>query len=705
MLATPDPLAPDLGRKAFHGAVLGLLLVHVVMLIALAALLPWTTDEYAYLKAGTILRLDRSWEVPQTTFHGPLPFFANQLAAWLGVAPVEPTDDYLFFGRLGMLPFALLAAGTLTWLTRRLFDRRTALFALFLHAANPVVLANAPLLTCDMAMAAFYVLTISLAHGLLRAPSVWRWLALAIALGAALATKYLALFLLPVLGLTLLFALGFGYRPNFLLTRSHGGAARIAGDVALASIVVSAVALLTLHTCYLWAADNYAPPTADAANTAAADHGPRSALFTKALTLPLVPDALRLLPEPFVRGVDFQKMQSEAAGLTPFFARTAPGHSAYFAVSLLVKLPLALLLLMLCGMASGTRWPSRARPLLAFAIGVPFVYLSFFSVLQNGIRNLLPTVVLLCVVAARGATWLNARGRVGRCLLAALGVTLVICHATTWPRYPNAFNVLAGDRPYLIFADANFDWSARLPPDLLTMRHRYPNATPAGGGTGPTFGTFLVNGGNLARPDPRGNGQLYHWLRRLHPTQRLGAWCVFVVDEAAFAAADSADAPRSRVELAIAHLGADQAEAALRALANNDDPDAARVRALAEAMQRGEARAPSLWQTLLDLGRNDLVVAPTASATPLQRATAHWALGEMAKARQVLDDEAATRALSPPELNVLISALVGLGEFDTALLTLDRNAPAADAPERAAFDWLRRHLMQEIRAWETLRDR
>ncbi len=704
MLAPPDPLAPDLGRKAFHGAVLGLLLVHGVMLIALAALLPWTTDEYAYLKAGTILRLDRAWEVPQTTFHGPLPFFANQLAAWLGVAPVEPTDDYLFFGRLGMLPFALLAAGTLTWLTRRLFDRRTALFALLLHAANPVVLANAPLMTCDMAMASFYVLTISLAHGLLRAPSVWRWFALAIALGAALATKYLALFLLPVLGLTLLFALGFGYRPKFLLTRTHGGAARIAGDVALASIVVAAVALLTLHTCYLWAADNYTPPTA-AADATAANHGPRSALFTKALTLPLVPDALRLLPEPFVRGVDFQKMQSEAAGLTPFFARIAPGHSAYFAVSMLVKLPLALLLLMLCGVAAGARWPSRARSLLVFAIGVPFVYLSFFSVLQNGIRNLLPTVVLLCVVAARGAAWLNARGRVSRGLLAALCVTLVICHAITWPRYPNAFNVLAGDRPYLIFADANFDWSARLPPDLVTMRRRHPSATAANGSTGPTFGTFLVNGGSLARPDPRANGQLYHWLRRLHPTERLGAWCLFAVDEAAFAAADLAFAPRSRVELAVAHFGDEQPEAALRALADNDDPDAARVRALAQAMQRGEARAPSFWQTLLDLGRHDLVVAPTTSATPLQRATAHWTLGEMAKARQILDDVAATRPLSPVELNVLLSALVGLGEFDTALLTLDRNAPAADAPERAVFDWLRNHLVQEIRAWQTLRDR
>src|SRR5215471_16829701 len=111
------------------------------MLGALAAETPWTTDEPNYLQAGVALRKELRWDVLATVLHGPLTFYSNQLAAWLG-ASVEPWEGYKLAARLSMLPWALLCAGMVAHLARRAFGERAALAALLLHVLNPAVLAH-----------------------------------------------------------------------------------------------------------------------------------------------------------------------------------------------------------------------------------------------------------------------------------------------------------------------------------------------------------------------------------------------------------------------------------------------------------------------------------------------------------------------------------------------------------------------------------
>src|SRR5687767_8077901 len=179
--------------RTYWTILLALLAVHAATLIALMAWLPWTTDEPFYLQTGVTLRETGEWRMFHSILHGPLPFYANQLFAW--AAPVEPWLEFKFWGRLGMLPFALIAASCVAGLARAAFGPRAALFAVALHCANPVVLANAPLMTTDMALAAGYAATAWAAFNFLRAPSWPRVLILGVVLGLALATKYTALFL------------------------------------------------------------------------------------------------------------------------------------------------------------------------------------------------------------------------------------------------------------------------------------------------------------------------------------------------------------------------------------------------------------------------------------------------------------------------------------------------------------------------------
>lgn len=673
----PDPgdvaQPQDLRRARFVGWVVVVLALHLAMLAWLAATRPWTQDEYSYLKAGTILRMEQSWAVPHTTFHGPLPFLANQMFAW--VAPVEPAREYFFYGRLGMLSFALLAGVALVWLCCLLFDRRHALFALVLHALNPVVLANAPLMTADMAMAASFTLAIACAAGWMRRPTHPRLLIAALAVGAALATKYLNLFLLPVLGVCLL--------RELWATRRRG--TTLAG-AALTIVAGAGVAILALHTCYLWAAPRWQPPSDGSGG---------------ALSWPIVRHALTLLPEPFVRGAAFQKLQSDSAGFTPFFDSFGRGHVGYFAVSVATKLPIAAWIVLLVGLVRGRPWPARSRLLLALAILLPFAYLSWFSVLQNGIRNLLPTLTLATVVGARGAVWLYGRGWAGRTTVAVLGAWLLGCHVLTWPRYGSAFNLLAGSRPYLIFADSNLDWSTAENSDAVEAQARHPQAHLLRRDEGPRFGELMIRGTDMAAADPRDPTRVYHWLRRFVPHDRIASWCVFTIDASSFAGADHADAPRSRVELAIALLGDGRASEALAALEGVADPDRDKVSAAAQLDIFGKRDSPEFCQLALLLGRGDLVLT-NPGATRSQRAFAHWARREVTAVCELLEEEARVRPLDAAELNLLSGSWFVRGNSDRAFEVLDRAAPPPGAPGHEQYLQARRALEAEIGAWQRL---
>ncbi|MEZ5964504.1 MAG: glycosyltransferase family 39 protein [Planctomycetota bacterium] len=658
---------------AFVLAVIGILALHVATLAWLAAHRPWTQDELSYLKAGALLRRELAWDVPHTTFHGPLPFFANQLLA--GLAPTADADAEFTHGRFGMLVFAVLAGIGVAWLCCQLFDRRHALVALAVHAANPVVLANAPLMTADMAMAALATLAFAGALAWLRRPSPLRFLLAAALVGAALATKYLNLFLLPVFGVCLLRHL-WVRRQN---PHALGRAVVLVGGGA-------AVVLTTLHACYLFAAPRWLPGPGDAGTLR---------------TWPLVEQTLRLLPEPFVRGVTFQNLQSRAAGLTPFFDRLGRGHPTYFLVSLLTKLPLAVLAATGLGLARGRRWPAGSGLLLGLGVLLPLTYMSLFSTLQNGIRNLLPAVVLLCLPAARGGVWLWQQGRGGRRAALALAAWLGGCHVVTWPRYDAAFNLLAGRRPYLIFADANIDWSTAHNCDHDAMRARHPEATLLRREQGPRFGLLLVRGTELAAPDPRDPTRLYHWLRRFRPADRLGDWCVFELDEPAFAAADHADWPRARAELALALLGDRQAARALEVVADSDDPDARTVRLAAKLATDGQRDSTEFCELALALGRDDLVLG-NPGATPTQRARAHWQRRQVEAVCDLLEAEAATRPLSPLELNLLAGSWYQRGDLERAFAALDRAAPPPGTPGHEEYQRQRQALQADTQAWQRL---
>jgi len=673
------------------------LAAHAASLVVLCFQQKLTPDEANYVLAGCILRHGLRFDAYNTVLHGPLAFWPNQLGVWFA----DPKDlaTYVPFGRLGFVPFTVLAALAVKNLARQAFDARLALAAVLLWAANPLVLAHGSLMTADMALTCTSLWTLERTWRWLQAPTLPRLSAIGVLLGLTLATKYLGLFLLPTLALLLAWNLGRGFAPSLLWSHAGSRALPRVADAGLAAGVVAVVAWLTLYTCYLWQPPRFAvqlPPPGVVAAAEDASYGPKSAaLRSLALTMP-GRVLLQSLPEPFVRGVDYQKLISEESP-TFFGDRVGHGFWAYYLVAFGTKLPLVFLLLLAVGtVVRGPPWPPRLPGVVLAAIAVPLVFLSLLTRLQIGVRYALPVLPFLCLLAARGLAWLARRGGAAR-LLALVGAIALLVHPVlSWPSFLTTFNALA-PRPYLWFKDSTLDWRVPGAPDreLAALRQRHPQATVIDGAIGPSLGKFLVHGEQLAPVDPRDPTRVHHWLRAFWPTDSAGAWYLFEVDDASYAAAVAAAADRARaaVEFASALIGAARYEHAAELLDGSDDRDAPEVAAALADVRSGEpARQASGY---LRLGRPDLVPA-LGDAVP--RAVRARAWQELRRPQEVIALLQPTASdLQPNEVYLLATALAEVGRGDEALALLEGHTPA-DPQARTVHERIVRRLREVLAA-------
>jgi hypothetical protein len=414
-----------------------------------------------------------------------------------------------------------------------------------------------------------------------------------------------------------------------------------------------------------------------------------------------VADLLSLLPQPFVSGVDFQKMQGEIRSTLFLDRDLAHGHPAYYVTALAVKLPLAMLALLLAGaVLRRPRWPARLPVLVAAAVLVPLAVLSLLSGLQIGVRYVAQLVPPLCLIAARAVPRLAAAGWPGRAALAAAAASLLWFHAAAWPRYTSAFNALAGDRPYLLFTDSTIAWPGSFyAGDDRALLERHPGAALVGEHDGPRLGLCLANAFTFSRRDERRPGYLYHWLRRHHPIDRLGPWFVFDASEPSFRRAVEAAAPAERgralTELATALVFAGRIERGLEALRGVDDPDADAVRTAA-VCARQTRPPPQLYVLASRLQRHDVVLAAGEAAGVYFRALALHATGQREALLELLTRTESLRRLEPREAMLLATAYHVQRREGEALSVLERYLPEPGTAERDRIDELRGALQRRL---------
>jgi len=323
-------------------------------------------------------------------------------------------DRLLFWGRMMMVVLAAAGAAiTFIW-ARDLFGPVAGLLALGLYAFSPNLLAHGMLITTDVPVTVFSLLTLYLFWRQQDNPRWANSIAAGLALGAAMASKYSG-GLLPLLVMVLAIVRVFRHsdRKRALL-----------GEVRNLAIMAAA-SLFIIEASYLFAAS----PLTYFANAATVNtnHSPTYQYYLLG-----------------------QLKQG--------------GWWYYFLVAFIFKATLATLILTLLAAArafSGTINRVGEEILLA---GIGF-YLVVMSAGANdlGIRYLLPIFPLLFIWISRIAPdyWAN---RIGRAVLIALFAWQVWSGVSAFPNYIPFFNELAGGpgRGVDILDDSNIDWGQAL---------------------------------------------------------------------------------------------------------------------------------------------------------------------------------------------------------------------------------------------------
>ncbi|WP_437284526.1 glycosyltransferase family 39 protein [Sorangium sp. So ce406] len=493
--ASPEPAAtppvrrwPRVSRRAAHAVAAGILALSAALMAVDIARDSPTYDEPFHTTRGLAL-----WWEGDSRLSFAHPPLANALQAAPGAARgaaadlselrgweqsdlVEVARGYgaksydrarsdMVLGRAVTAALALLL-GVYLYARALRHGAARALLVLGLYALHPMVLAHGHLTTTDLPIAVTFVIAVCEWQSYLTGGRPLRLATAALALGAAMVTKFSALILPPAFALVALYA---------ALRRAgrFSGLSwpRVAGGLARDAAVVLAVVLLVINASYGfqrtgWTVDRILAEPEPAHWLSSKQKGnllDRSALAA-------LPGGLRVpLPYTYVFGTFSAAAHTRSNHGNYFFGGLHGPSPAYFPVLLVLKSPVGFLFLLGVGaslLRVRRRWPRLRTVALATAPAL-FMALAVRSQINLGVRHVLPVVPFLAMVAARGGAWLALRPRraatrvpvrIARFAAAgAAGLVAVEAVAAT-PHHLSHFNWLVGARAGHWVSMVGEDW-------------------------------------------------------------------------------------------------------------------------------------------------------------------------------------------------------------------------------------------------------
>ena len=495
------PLASATASKKWLWPAVGtLLLAFVALCVTSIRQKSATYDETHYLGAGNYILKTHRWDAFDSLLHPvfwtvwhdlPLLTLAGPTHVWTEldgngrgqeIMALRPDDTVLNTCRFTLLPFAVgLGLVVFRW-SQKLYGDAGGILSLVFFCFSPNLLAHAPLLTPDVTLSCFTVLTAWRLWELAKFPGGKNLTWAGVAMGFMLLSKFTALLLIPFLIAT---DGTFRAMTGQLNWRSR----RYLGRELRHWPALLGIAWLLVLAAYGFQLGGFALPSG------------------AWLTLPAAP---------YFQGATFQFLQSKSAH--SFFLmgmHSGSGWWYYYLVVCLIKIPIATLILF-AGLAAARRWlqiswrPDELYLLMPFVL--LFVYLSVFNTIQNGFRYLLPAYPLLLIWLGNYGTVLR-RSRGMRIVIGILGIWMLAGTLLAWPNYLAYFNGFIGgsQNGYHWLGDSNVDWGQ----DLKALK-RYLTS----------HGIERIQLGYFGTADPAHYGIRYEYLPSpyspLRPTSPLG---------------------------------------------------------------------------------------------------------------------------------------------------------------------------------------
>ena len=362
-------------------------------------------------------------------------------------------NQLVFQMRLAVGLLALAFSIVVFFAARDLFGDWTALGALALVAFDPNILAHSALVTTDVGVSLFFLLSTWAFYRYVRRPSWTRLILAALAAGLLLATKHSGILFAPMMVLLIACEVVAAQKGARLRT-----AARLSG--AFCVIVVLGVVVLWSFYGFRYAAR----PNGLAMGTTIAKYveplGPRTAAIVNGMA------RLHLLPESYLIGMVDVKLVS--IGYPAFLFNTNYSHGVwwYFPSVIAIKTTLGLLaLLALTLFAIATRKLRWGRE-LTFLL-VPALFYLFIAMISNmniGARHLLPFYAYCFILAGAGAAALATQSRRWLVLCSVLLAAHIFSSLINFPNYiPYANEAWSGAaNSHTLLSDASVDWAQQL---------------------------------------------------------------------------------------------------------------------------------------------------------------------------------------------------------------------------------------------------
>ena len=419
------------------------------------------------LAALPLLLLD-----PSVPLDNPVWAQSNALgfAGFFMYANRVPAATLLMAGRSVVILFTLLFGLWIAIWTRRRFGAPTALFALTMFTFDPNFLAHGHYVTTDLFVSFFSFLAVTLWIDYLDRGARRALVGSGLAFGAAAASKYSGLFLVPVFPMI--------YLAVWIARRRLPIEARRTGlrDFVACMLVVALLSGAVLAVCYspeIVATVRYLTHTGTAPlmKDALASRVDRNTIIGAFLYR--VANPVHMPAYSYLVGLSDVNSASLAGRPSYLFGMYSPkGWWYYFPVVFVLKTPAATLLVLALAALLAVVWlRKRAEKQLFVLSGLAIpviVYMGFAmsSRMDVGLRHILPIFAFLYVLAA-SVFWECGSAVLRRAfpfLVAGLVVLLMVESLSIAPHYLAFFNLFTGGPRqgprYLL--DSNIDWGQDL---------------------------------------------------------------------------------------------------------------------------------------------------------------------------------------------------------------------------------------------------
>jgi len=369
-----------------------------------------------------------------------------------------------YFGNLSVARFVTVLTSLLLgylcfYWSRQVYGFGAGLFTLFLFSFEPNLIAHSQLITTDLYSAATMTLALYTSWRYSLAKDIGHAVAMGVAVGLSMLTKYSAVFLWILIPVILLLA---ELRHLIKLIRAKDGRAiRGVGRQFLAhGCVAMFIAVLVINAGYLF----------NRTLTPLHEYHFKSELL-QSIQSGLSPARfIRVpLPYPYLEGLDLSSFEERTGfgyGRVYLLGQLSrEGFPGYYFLAFMFKVPLAIqALCILAALSFAARWKNgdfrKAELFLLVPLLFFTVYFNFFFRAQNGIRFLLlifPCIFVFCGSVIPRWSTVNRSRQLG---VLALGSYLVISVLSYFPHYIPYLNELVYDRrsAYKLLADSNIDW-------------------------------------------------------------------------------------------------------------------------------------------------------------------------------------------------------------------------------------------------------